>query len=67
MGGHVITDPRILIASVYYAQWADKDKVTVIRTDNISIELDKGSQYTIEEIPYKSEDIIARVAFNYND
>ena len=67
MGGHAITDPRTLIASVYYAQWTDKDKVTVIRTDNISIELDKGSQYTIEEIPYKPEDIIARVAFNYND
>ncbi|MBO4601419.1 MAG: InlB B-repeat-containing protein [Bacilli bacterium] len=67
IGGHIITDPKELQASVLYAQWGSVDKVTIVRPDGIPIELEKGSSYTMPNISDKDEVVNSSVSFNYND
>ena len=67
IGGHIVTDPKTLAASILYAQWNTADIITIVRPDGIPIEVEYGSLYTIPEIWDKDEIINARVSFNYND
>ena len=66
-GGHRIDKIEEEKYKTLYAQWVDKDYVVVIRPDGIAVELEKGSYYTMPDIPHKDDDKISTVAFIYND
>ena len=67
-GGELVTDYKTAIESrTLYAHWVEKDKVFVVRPDGITVQLYKGSEFTMPDIPYKNDETIARVRFIYND
>ncbi|MBR4830465.1 MAG: InlB B-repeat-containing protein, partial [Bacilli bacterium] len=67
VGGHIVENANLGNSMTVYAQWADKDRVVIIRPDGISVEVEKGSEYTIPDIPYKYDSVVSNVAFNHND
>ncbi len=67
VGGYRVYEIKDKTYKTLYAQWADKDYVIVTRPDGISIELERGSEYIIPEVPEKEDEAYSRVKFVYND
>ena len=67
IGGYRVLEIKDKTYKTLYAQWADKDYVIVTRPDGISIELERGSEYIIPEVPEKEDEAYSRVKFVYND
>ena len=66
VGGRAVSKIEA-VSQKLYAQWVEKDKVTVIRPDGVSINLQKGTEYTLPFIPKKKPAILATVLAYHNN